>query len=119
MTEFTLSFESPFLIQAVDLLSELVVNPLYDSVQVEALKGTIYKNATSMDPYTVTTESVHYTAFRVYVLSLRIISLDNPPMASEKSSTPSLQNKSKSIITTSMSEKTSSSVEQATSISKH
>jgi predicted Zn-dependent peptidase len=65
LTQFTLSFESAFLTQAVDLLSEIVVNPLYDSVQVEALKSSLYKNASSMDPYTVSTESVHFTAFRV------------------------------------------------------
>lgn len=54
--------------QAVDLLSEIVLNPTFDSVQVEAIKPQLHKNASSMDPYTISTESVHYTAFRDHYL---------------------------------------------------
>jgi processing peptidase subunit beta len=56
------------LTQAVDLLSEIVLNPTFDSVQVEAIKPQLHKNASSMDPYTISTESVHYTAFRDHYL---------------------------------------------------
>jgi len=34
LTQFTLSFESQFLTQAVNLLSEIVLNPTYEPVQV-------------------------------------------------------------------------------------
>ena len=68
LTQYTLSFEPQHLAQAVELLSEVVLRPAYDPVQVEALKSSIHKGASSMDPYTISTESVHYTAFRDHFL---------------------------------------------------
>jgi predicted Zn-dependent peptidase len=65
ITQFTLTFESPFLTQAVELLSQIVLHPNYEAVSHEALKASIHKAASPMDPYTISTESVHYTAFRV------------------------------------------------------
>lgn len=50
------------------MLSQLVLQPAYESVQVEALKANIHKNASSMDPYTISTESAHYTAYRDHYL---------------------------------------------------
>lgn len=64
ITQFTLSFESGFLAQAVELLSQIVLQPSYETVAHEALKATIHKNASPMDPYTLSLESVHYTAYR-------------------------------------------------------
>lgn len=68
LTQFTLSFEPGFQSQAVELLSQLVLQPAFEPVQVEALKATIHKNASSMDPYTISTESAHYTAYRDHYL---------------------------------------------------
>lgn len=45
-----------------------MLNPTFEAVQVEALKASLHKNASSMDPYTISTESVHYTAFRDHYL---------------------------------------------------
>jgi mitochondrial-processing peptidase subunit beta len=52
----------------VELLGQVVLQPAFDSVRVEALKATIHKNASSMDPFTISTESAHYTAFRDHYL---------------------------------------------------
>lgn len=52
----------------MELLSQVVLQPAFDPVQVEALKATLHKNASSMDPYTISTESAHYTAFRDHYL---------------------------------------------------
>ena len=68
LTEYTLSFEPQFLNQAVELLAEVVLNPAYDAVQIEALKPTIVKSASSLDPYVVSTESIHYTSYRDHFL---------------------------------------------------
>lgn len=68
LTQFTLSFEPQFLTQAVELLSQVVLHPTYETVQVEALKASIHKAASPMDPYVISTESVHYTAFRDHFL---------------------------------------------------
>lgn len=54
--------------QAVELLAEVVLNPTYDPVQIEALKPTIHKSASSLDPYVVSTESIHYTSYRDHFL---------------------------------------------------
>lgn len=64
ITQFTLSFESQFLSQAVELLSQIILNPNYEATQHEALKATLHKQASPMDPYVIATESVHYTAYR-------------------------------------------------------
>lgn len=68
LTQYTLSFEAGQLKQAVELLSQVVLHPTFDPVQVEALKATLHKNASPMDPYTISTESVHYTAYRDHFL---------------------------------------------------
>lgn len=49
-------------------MSEVVLKPTYESVQVEALKSTVYNNAANMDPYKNTLQMVHYTAFRDHYL---------------------------------------------------
>ena len=49
-------------------LSEVILKPTFESVQVESLKSSIYKNASSMNPYETTLQSVHYTAFRDHYL---------------------------------------------------
>ena len=67
ITQFTLSFESQFLSQAVELLSQIVLHPTYEATQHEALKSSLHKQASPMDPYVIATESVHYTAFRVFL----------------------------------------------------
>jgi predicted Zn-dependent peptidase len=67
ITQFTLSFESPFLSQAVELLSQIILNPSFEATQHEALKASLHKQASPMDPYVIATESVHYTAFRVFL----------------------------------------------------
>jgi processing peptidase subunit beta len=64
ITQYTLTFESPFLAEAVELLSQIVLHPNYDATEHEALKTSIHSRASPMDPYTISTESVHYTAFR-------------------------------------------------------
>lgn len=53
---------------AVNFLSEVILKPTYESVQVEALKSTVYNNAANMDPYKNTLQMVHYTAFRDHYL---------------------------------------------------
>jgi processing peptidase subunit beta len=68
LTQYTLSFEPQFLTQAVDLLSQVVLHPTFDAVQVEALKASVHKSASSMDPFTISTEAAHYTAFRDHFL---------------------------------------------------
>jgi processing peptidase subunit beta len=68
LTQFTLSFEPQFLTQAVELLSQVVLHPTYETVQVEALKASIHKAASPMDPFVISTESVHYTAYRDHFL---------------------------------------------------
>lgn len=68
ITKFTLYFEPQFLTQAVELLSQVVLQPAYESVEVEALKTKLHAKASPLDPYTISTESVHYTAFRVPLL---------------------------------------------------
>jgi processing peptidase subunit beta len=56
------------LCEAVSFLSEVVLKPTFESVQVEALKSTVYQNASSMNPFDTTLQSVHYTAFRDHYL---------------------------------------------------
>jgi len=68
ITKFTLTFESQFLSQAVELLSQIVLHPTYEATQHEALKTTIHKNASPLDPFTISTEAIHYTAFRDHYL---------------------------------------------------
>ena len=67
ITQFTLSFESQFLGQAVELLSQIVLQPNFEATQHEALKATLHKQASPMDPYVIATESAHYTAYRVFL----------------------------------------------------
>jgi mitochondrial-processing peptidase subunit beta len=45
-----------------------VLKPNYDATEHEALKASIHARAASMDPYVISTESVHYTAFRDHYL---------------------------------------------------
>lgn len=68
LTQYTLSFEAGFQSQAVELLAQVVLHPSFEPVQVEALKAAVHKGASSMDPYTISTESVHYTAYRDHFL---------------------------------------------------
>ena len=65
ITKFTLYFEPQFLTQAVELLSQIVLQPSYEAIEHEALNTKLHAKASPMDPYTISTESVHYTAFRV------------------------------------------------------
>jgi len=53
---------------AVNFLSEVILKPTFESVQVEALKSTVYNNSANMDPYKNTLQMVHYTAFRDHYL---------------------------------------------------
>ena len=54
--------------EAVSFLSEVILKPTYENVQVEALKSTVYNNGATMDPFTNTLQMVHYTAFRDHYL---------------------------------------------------
>jgi hypothetical protein len=113
ITTFTLSFESQFLSEAVELLSQIVLKPSYEATEHEALKVPIHKNASSMDPYTISTESVHYTAYRVRSCLVRITTWANPAPETRTSSTRSPRNRSRNSTTTSMSVRISSSAGQA------
>jgi hypothetical protein len=42
-----------------------VLRPKYDAVEHEAIKTTIHKNASPLDPEIISNESAHYTSFRV------------------------------------------------------
>jgi processing peptidase subunit beta len=63
-----LFFNKSQLGEAVSFLSEVILKPTFESVQVEALKSNIYKNAATMDPFKNTLQMVHYTAFRDHYL---------------------------------------------------
>lgn len=54
--------------EAVDLLSEVILNPVYDATAHEAQKQTVYKAASPMDPIKISLEAVHYTAYRDHFL---------------------------------------------------
>lgn len=114
ITQFTLSFEPQFLAQAVELLSQIVLQPTYEATEHEALKVGVHARASPMDPYTISTESVHYTAYRVQSSSCRIILWDSLPKVLEMLSSLSPPTKSNSITTTSMSAGTSLSAEPVT-----
>lgn len=68
ITQFTLTFESNFLSDAVELLSQIVLHPNYESTEIEALKTSVHARASPMDPYTISTETLHYTAYRVSLI---------------------------------------------------
>jgi len=63
-----LFFNKSQLGEAISFLSEVILKPTFESVQVEALKSSIYKNASTMDPFKNTLQMVHYTAFRDHYL---------------------------------------------------
>ena len=50
---------------AVALMGDMIANPVFDAVQVEAEKANVHKIASSMDPEKVTYDNIHYTSFRV------------------------------------------------------
>lgn len=54
--------------QAVALLADVLLNPTFETDQVEAAKPSIHKNATTMDPERNALESIHYTSFRDHSL---------------------------------------------------
>ena len=87
ITEFTLSFESQYLSEAVELLSQIVLKPNYDAVEHEALKTSIHKKACSMDPEIVSSEALHYTSFRVHLILFRITTWVSLQMETKTSST--------------------------------
>lgn len=118
ITQFTLSFESGFLAQAVELLSQIVLQPSYETVAHEALKATIHKNASPMDPYTLSLESVHYTAYRVTPFLLRTTISDNLHLVTKMLSTLSLPNRLSNTMIISMLGATLLSAEQVISMVK-
>ncbi len=118
ITQFTLSFESGFLAQAVELLSQIVLQPSYETVAHEALKAAIHKNASPMDPYTLSLESVHYTAYRVTPFLLRTTISDNLHLVTKMLSTLSLPNRLSNTMIISMLGATLLSAEQVISMVK-
>ena len=94
------------------MLSQIILKPNYDAVEHEALKASIHSRAATMDPYTISTESVHYTAFRVSLSPYRTITSASPQLETRTLFTPLLLNKSSSTITIFMLERISSSVVQ-------
>ena len=68
ISKFTLFFNKNQLSDAVNFLSEVILKPTYESVQVEALKSTVYNNSATMDPFKNTIQMVHYTSFRDHYL---------------------------------------------------
>ncbi len=61
----------------MELLGEIILNPAHEAVSHEALKSTIHKNASSMDPFTVSSEAIHYTSYRVLIYLFRITISDS------------------------------------------
>lgn len=51
ITSFNLTCDPSGVSQAIDLLAEIVLNPAYEGVEIEAVKPALHKNASPMDPY--------------------------------------------------------------------
>ena len=68
MTYFTVFVDKSQVEEAVAVLADGVLNPSFETEQVEAVKPQIHKNASSMDPETLAHESIHYTSFRDHAL---------------------------------------------------
>lgn len=68
MTYFSIYVDKNQVSDALTLLGDALLNPVFDSVQVEAEKAAIHKNASSMDPEQVTINNLHYTSFRDHAL---------------------------------------------------
>jgi processing peptidase subunit beta len=68
-TSYTITFAHDRLEQAVNYLSEILVNSTFDEQQIEAEKDGIYKAATcTKDIKTASMEAIHYTSFRDHFL---------------------------------------------------
>lgn len=68
MTYFTLFVDKTQVEEGVALLADGVLNPSFETEQIEAVKPQVHKNASSMDPETNAYESIHYTSFRDHAL---------------------------------------------------
>lgn len=68
VTRFSILVDQASVNEAVALLADCVLNPVFDGVQVEAEKPAVHKNASSMDPENNAYEQAHYTAFRDHFL---------------------------------------------------
>ena len=68
VTRFSILVDQASVNEAVALLADCVLNPVFDGVQVEAEKPAVHKNASSMDPENNAHEQAHYTAFRDHFL---------------------------------------------------
>ncbi len=49
-------------------MADGILNPAFESEQIEAVKPAIHKNASPMDPEKTTHEFIHYTSFRDHAL---------------------------------------------------
>lgn len=68
MTYFSIFVDKNSVAEAVALLGDAIANPIFDTVQVEAEKAAIHKNASSMDPEKVVVNNLHYTSFRDHAI---------------------------------------------------
>ena len=68
-TSFTLTILPEYTSKAVELLSDIVLNPLLNSNQIEAEKPELYKNAVEnhRDQMDVTLESAHFTVLLIKI----------------------------------------------------
>lgn len=76
-TSFTLTVLPEHASKAVELLSDIVLNPLLNANQIEAEKPEIYKNAAEnhRDQMDVTLESAHFTVLIYAKIKYRYIYL--------------------------------------------
>jgi processing peptidase subunit beta len=68
VTRFSILVDQASVNEAVALLADCLLNPVFDGVQVEAEKPGGHKNESSMDPENNAHEQAHYTAFRDHFL---------------------------------------------------
>lgn len=68
MTYFTLFVDKTQVEEGIALLADGVLNPSFETEQIEAVKPQVHKNASSMDPEINAYESIHYTSFRDHAL---------------------------------------------------
>ena len=68
ITYYTLAVDKTQVSDAVALLADIILNPIFDATEVEAAKPALHKNAAPMDPEINSIESIHYTSFRDHAL---------------------------------------------------
>lgn len=68
MTYFTLFVDRSQVEAALATLADGIINPTFETEQIEAIRSEIHKNASSMDPERNAVESIHYVSFRDHAL---------------------------------------------------